>query len=227
MSKDEENGTEIENGETAGEKPEVSPEEFMSAMDETMKNLGATKREPGATGPAPGGKTIKLDAESAGQLPEMMLNLFATAVQSAQAAQKGTKPGKEPAPKTESAEPAESSNVVNLEEEREKRAPREPTELEKKLQSNIREAFQGYVDTKVAPGAKAGADIPVDGEFIKEHAPALMGTILKSMASAIIPEDGEISIPVKTKEGDGEPVKLKLDLNGFLSKLIPPSEKKE
>ena len=224
MSKDEENGTEIENAETAGEKPEVSPEEFMSAMDETMKKLGATKRAPGATGPAPGGKTIKLDAESAGQLPEMMLNLFATAVQSAQASQKENKAGKEPASKTEASDP---SNVVNLEEEREKRAPREPTELEKKLQSNIREAFQGYVDSKVAPGAKPGADIPVDGEFIKEHAPALMGTILKSMATAIIPEDGEISIPVKTKEGDGEPVKLKLDLNGFLSKLIPPSEKKE
>ena len=221
MSKDEEQGTNEETTVEQNEKPEVSPEEFMSAMDETMKNLGATKREPGASGPAPGGKTIKLDAESAGQLPEMMLNLFATAVQSAQAAQKGAKVPAQP----DAASSSEESNVVDLEEERVKRAPREPTELEKKLQSNLREAFQGYVDAKVAPGAKPGTDIPVDGEFIKEHAPALMGTLLKSMATAIIPEDGEISIPVKKGDEENEPVKLKLDLNGFLSKLVPPSDK--
>ena len=172
MSKDDEKGTEVENKQEESENSEVSPEEFMSAMDETMKKMGATKREPGASGPAPGSKTIKLDAESAGQLPEMMLNLFATAVQSAQAAQKGAKTA-ETAPKETA-----STNVVNLEEEREKRAPREPTELEKKLQTNLREAFQGYVDDKVAPGAKPGTDIPIDGEFIKEHAPALMGTCL-------------------------------------------------
>ena len=220
MSKDDEKGTEVEGTEPETTNQQVSPEEFMSAMDETMKKMGATKREPGAAGPAPGGKTIKLDAETAGQLPEMMLNLFATAVQSAQAAQKGATSTVEEPTKAD-----DSSNVVNLEEEREKRAPREPTELERKLQSNLKEAFQGYVDSRVAPGAKPGTDIPIDGDFIKEHAPALMGTLLKSMATAIIPEDGEISIPVKKGDNDAEPVKLKLDLNGFLSKLVPPSDK--
>lgn len=208
-----------------GSEPEIlSPEkaaEAMGALDEVMKNLGATKRDPENPESTSSAKNIKLDASQVGQLPEMMLNLFATAIQEAQ----------KKAPSSAAGEPAkakdESSKVINLDEEREKRGPRQPTELEKKLQEGLKSTFKGYVNDKVAPDATPGTDIPVDGDFLKEHGPALMGALLKSLATSVLPEDKQIRIPIKgEKDGDEKPVSLKLDLNSILSKLTTPPTKK-
>lgn len=199
----------------------VSPEkaaEAMKAFGEMMEGLGAKKREEGESKAGDSTGNIKIEGGQAGPLPEMMLNLFATAIQTAQAKQTSAK--KDDDTQTH----AEAENVVDLKTERAKRTPRQPTELEQKLQGNLKDTFQSYVDEKVAPDAEPGSEIKVDGAFLQEHGPALFGALLKSAASTVLPEDKQISIPVK-QEGDKEPVKLKFDLNGIFNKLTNPPKK--
>ena len=185
-----------------------------------MENLGAKKRETGTQAPMDKGNTIKVDPTQAGPLPEMMLNLFATAIQQARENQQTP-------PTPSAASQTAQEKVVNLNEEREKRAPREPTELEQKIQTSLKSTFEGYVEEKVAPDAKPGQEISVDAEFLKEHGPALMGALLSSFTKSVLPEDKTIRIPVKKSEGDSEPVTLKVDLQEIFNKIKTPNSSKE
>ncbi len=199
--------------------PPEKAAEAMKAFGEMMEGLGAKKREGAGKSSSTPDNTIKVDPAQAGPLPEMMLNLFATAIQQARENQSTS-----PAPSNTGGQAKE--NVVNLDEERVKRAPREPTELEQKIQSSLKSTFEGYVEEKVAADAKPGQEISVDGEFLKEHGPALMGALLSSFTKSVLPEDNTIRIPVKKGEGGEDPVTLKVDLQEIFNKIkTPPSSK--
>ena len=159
---------------------------------------------------------------------------FSAAIQQAQANQQGQAASAPAAPEAPAAEaapepPAATDNVVDLGEAREKREKRDPTELELKVQNTVKTAFTEYMATNVA--TDGNPDVNVDGEFLQQHGPAVMGAVMQSLASVLIPDKLEFSVPAETEATEGEEpkkVNLKIDLAGMLSglkpKAAPPSE---
>ncbi len=206
------------------QKANVPPEkaaEMIQAFGELVKGMAQARERGEIETP-----TIQVKPGEGGKLPEAMLNLFSAAIQQAQANQ-GTAPSSgpsaaAPAPPVTASRPTPDDNVVNLDQEREKREKREPSELEMKVQSTVKTAFTDYMAKNVA--TDGNPDVNVDGEFLQQHGPAVMGAVMQSLASVLIPDKLEFSVPAENTGDDGaEPrkVNLKVDLAGMLNSLKP------
>jgi hypothetical protein len=201
-------------------KANVPPEkaaEMIQAFGELIKGMAQAKERGEIETP-----TIKIKPGEGGKLPEAMLNLFSAAIQQAQTNQGAQSASAAP---TEAPAPAAApavDNVVDIEQAREKRENREPTELELKVQNTVKTAFTEYMAKNVA--TDGNPDVNVDGEFLKQHGPAVMGAVMQSLASVLIPDKLEFSVPAETEASEGEEprkVNLKIDLAGMLSSLKP------
>ena len=199
----------------------VSAQEAMDNLGEMLKQFGAKKREAGAGDQT--SEPLRVNLGDAGPLPEMMLNLFSAAVSQAQSQRNKSGESKKPDAVEEAPE------VVSLDEERKKREeqpPREPTELERKLRENVGNSFSQYMRENVDAEDRKNGSIPLDGDFLKTHGAPLLGTVLKSFAETVLPEDGKVSIPVPGKEGEG-PTKLTLDVGSLLSSKKTPASSED
>ncbi len=92
----------------------------------------------------------------------------------------------------------------------------------------MKTAFTEYMAENVATDGNPAVN--VDGEFPRQHGPAVMGAVMQSLASVLIPDKLEFSVPAETETTEGEEprkVNLKIDLAGMLSSLkpkAPPTE---
>lgn len=143
----------------------------------------------------------------------------------------------------ESAGTDEGDNVIDLANEREKRGPREPSALEKRLVSNLKSTFYGYLreNAEVKEDVDGQPTANFNNDFIKNHGGRLVGSIFQAFAGSLLPTQFEFGGKKPTSEGaeddsgeqdaqdaessedDELKVKMNLDLAGLFGQLFPSS----
>lgn len=102
----------------------------------------------------------------------------------------------------------------------------DPASARPDIQDELKGVFGRYVAENPSLAAKiVEGELNVDAEVVGEHAGPLLGALLGAMAKSLVPEDLSVDVPV---EGDGgDPVNLKLDLGGMLTRMFTPPAGKE